>query len=461
MMQVSLDRTLVLLIDYKGIMFSFIDYMDEKQRKDIPEEIFTNIMLAKLKKIISKQEAERLKDAFDLKNLEKIGVISELNRSRGTLAFQPAIIEIFRMFDKERIRGLCSPELEDIRVRLENTYHQHKELIFDDDNPDFFEQKDHLFNLLREINSKIQNNTIHLQHTADRLSNKLDYNQAVLTLDESQQIKEILRQVKQIYDREIIPILEFLNTREYSKNKAALTLIDDISRLYDLNGYEDNSYHIGQYKLSILTHYKSIEKVKQTLQRYIYQERKHRFTYNAIEQAYIQLQNLAQETFTENLKDKYIFKSISQDELYFKGLKSYSSAQEARVEWNERNHAMYFKEYLIEQKARKRSNNEAKITTTEGVKNCNKNNILKRNIRKIIHSCKIKPPNDDIYMEIHSFLSDKLPKDYQLQYLLYGVSCFKKKYIDKGSIKTSFEKPQRKIQYKGKVLEYNKREFTL
>ena len=460
-MQIALDRTLILLIEYKGIMFSFIDYMDEKQRKDIPKEVFINIMFATLKKINSKQETERLKDALDLKNLEKIGIISELNKSRGTLAFQPAIVEIFRMFDKERIRSLRSPELEDIRVRLENTYHRHKELIFDDDNPDFIEQKDHLFNLLREINSKIQNNTIHLQHKADSLSSQLDHNQAVLTLDESQQIKEILRQVKQIYDREIIPILEFLNTREYSKTKAALTLVDDISRLYDLNGYEDNSYHVGQYKLSILTHYKSIEKVKQTLQRYIYQERKHRLTYNAIEQAYIQLQKLAQDTFTENLKDKYIFKSISQDDLYFKGLKSYSSAQEARIEWHERNHAMYFEEYLIEQKTRKRSNNEAKITTVEGVKNCNKNNILKRKIRKIIQSCKIKPPIDDIYMEIHCLLSDKLPKDYQLQYLLYGVSCFKQRYIDKGSIKTVFEKPQREIQYKSKILEYNKREFTL
>ncbi len=460
-MQIALDRTLVLLIEHKRIMFKFIDYMDEKQRKDIPVHVFTNIILATLKKITNKQETERLKDALDLKNLEKVGVISELNNSRGILAFQPSIVEIFRMFDKERIRGLRSPELEDIRVRLENTYHRHKELIFDDNNSDFLEQKDHLFNLLREINSKIQNNTIHLQHTADRLSSQLDYNQVVLTLDESQQIKEILRQVKQIYDREIIPILEFLNTREYRKTKAALTLIDDISRLYDSNGYEDNSYYIGQYKLLILTHYKSIEKVKQTLQRYIYQERKHRLTYNAIEQAYIQLQNLAQDTFTENLKDKYIFKSISQDDLYFKGLKSYSAAQEARIEWHERNHAMYFEEYLIEQKACKRSNNEAKITTIEGVKNHNRNNILKRKIRKIIQNCKIKPPIDDIYIEIHCLLSDELPKDYKLQYLLYGISCFKQKYINEALIKTVFENPQREIQYKGKILEYNKREFTL
>ena len=98
MMQIALDRTLVLLIEHKRIMFKFIDYMDEKQRKDIPVHVFTNIILATLKKITNKQETERLKDALDLKNLEKVGVISELNNSRGILSFQPSIVEIFRMF---------------------------------------------------------------------------------------------------------------------------------------------------------------------------------------------------------------------------------------------------------------------------------------------------------------------------------------------------------------------------
>ena len=69
--------------------------------------------------------------------------------------------------------------------------------------------------------------------------------------------------MKKIYDREIIPTLEFLNSREYSKTKAPLTVIDDISRLYDIRGYEDDSYYIDQYKLSILSHYKAVEKVKQ------------------------------------------------------------------------------------------------------------------------------------------------------------------------------------------------------
>ncbi len=37
----------------------------------------------------------------------------------------------------------------------------------------FFEQRDHLFDLLRQINSQIQNNTEHLEHEADRLSKRL------------------------------------------------------------------------------------------------------------------------------------------------------------------------------------------------------------------------------------------------------------------------------------------------
>ncbi|HIL04030.1 MAG TPA: hypothetical protein EYG05_06115 [Candidatus Thioglobus autotrophicus] len=456
-MHIALDRTLILLIEHKELMFGFIDYMDQNQRKDIPEQVFTNSMIAKLTAMVKKNEAERLKDAFDRNNLIKSGIISEFNKSRGTIAFQPAVIEIFRLFDKERVRGLRSAELENIRVQLGNALQQHQDLSFSTDNEAFFEQRDHLFDLLRQINSQIQNNTEHLEHEADRLSKRLDHNQAVLTLDESQQVREVLLQVKKIYDREIIPTLEFLNTREYSKVKAPLTLIDDISRLYDLRGFEDDSYYIDQYKLSILSHYKAVEKVRQTLQRYLHQERRHRLTYNAIEKAYLDLQVLAESTFTENLKERYIFKSLAQRDLYFKGLKTYSSAQETKIEWHERNHSLYFNEYLIEQNARQRSEAVAEVVSFDNKQNPDPNNVLKRQIRVLIEQCDIKPPVADLYAELHNLLVDNLSENYQLQYLLYGVSCYKHRIKKTTHLKVSFEYPQQKIHYKNKVLEYNKR----
>jgi len=458
-MNVSLDRTLILLIRNKDLMFQLIDYMDENQRKDLPTQAFYNACLKKFENIDSKSDTERLRDAFALENLIKTGVVTEFNQSRGTIAFQPAILDIFRMFDKERVRGLRSAELENIRVQMENAYQQHEALSFDDDNIAFLEQRDHLFNLLRAINSQIQNNTDHLQHEADRLSKRLDHDTAVLSLQESHQHKEMLVQVKRIYDREIIPTLEFLNTREYSKTKAPLTIIDDIIRLYDIRGYEDDSYYIGQYKLSILSHYKTLEKVKQALQRYLHQERRHRLTYNAIEQAYLDLQAKAQSTFTESLKDKYIFKLFDQETLYFKGLKNHAAGQEARIEWHDRNHLMYFEEFLIQQNARKRSESPSEIKTFDNRPKNDRHNAIKRRIEKIIKACDIKPPADDLYLEIHNLLIDNLQADYQLHYLLYGVSCFKQQQGSKFKTRISFSYPQKIIRYRNQVLEYNKREF--
>jgi len=394
-----------------------------------------------------------------LENLIKTGIVSEFNKSRGTIAFQPAILEIFRLFDKERTRGLRSAELENIRVQLENAYQQHETLSFSDDNIAFLEQRDHLFDLLRTINSQIQNNTDHLQHEADRLSQRLDQDTAVLSLQASQQHREMLVQVKRIYDREIIPTLEFLNIREYSKTKAPLAIIDDIIRLYDIRGYEDDSYYIGQYKLSILSHYKTVEKVKQALQRYLHQERRHRLTYNAIEQAYLDLQTKAQSTFTESLKDKYIFKLFAQESLYFRGLKNHAAGQEARIEWHERNHLVYFEEYLIQQNAKKRSESSAEIKTFDNRPKNDRHNAIKRRIEKIIKACDIKPPVDDLYLEMHSLLMDELQADYQLQYLLYAVSCFKQQQGSKFKTRVSFSYPQKTIRYQNQVLEYNKREF--
>ena len=460
-MNVALDRTLILLIGHKDMMFQLIDYMDQNQRKDLPTEVFYNSIRAKLEHMGSKKETDRLNDAFDLGNLIKTGIVSEFNKSRGTIAFQPAVLDIFRLFDKERVRGLRSAELENIRVQLENAYRQLEALSFADDNIAFLEQHDHLFDLLRMINSQIQNNTDHLQHEADRLSKRLDHDQALLSLHESRQHREILVQVKNIYDREIIPTLEFLNAREYSKTKAPLTVIDDISRLYDIRGYEDDSYYIDQYKLSILSHYKAVEKVKQALQRYLHQERRHRLTYNAIEQAYLNLQTLARSTFNESLKEKYIFKALDSKALYFYGLKTHAAGQEARIEWHDRNHLMYFNEYLISQNARKRSDSSAEIKTFNHHQQNDRHNAIKRRIEQWVKRFDIKPPVDDLYVVIHNLLMEELQQDYQLNYLLYGVSCFKQRYGGKFKVQVSFNRPQQSIRYQNQVLEYNKREFIL
>jgi hypothetical protein len=460
-MNVALDRTLILLIEHKDMMFQLIDYMDQNQRKDIPTQVFINSMLAKLDGLNSKKEADRLREAFDLDNLIKTGIIFEANKSRGTIALQPAVLDIFRLFDKERVRGLSSADLENIRVQLEGAYQRLESLSFVGDNIDFLEQHDQLFDLLRRINSQIQSNTDHLQFEADRLSQRLDHDQALLSLNESRQHREILAQVKKIYDREIIPTLEFLNSREYSKTKAPLTVIDDISRLYDIRGYEDDSYYIDQYKLSILSHYKAVEKVKQALQRYLHQERRHRLTYNAIEQAYLNLQTLAQSTFTESLKEKYIFKSLDSEDLYFHGLKTHAAGQEARIEWHDRNHLIYFNEYLINQNARKRSDSSAEIKTFNNRHQNDRHNAIKRRIEQLVKRSDIKPPIDDLYVVIHNLLMEKLQQDYQLNYLLYGVSCFRQRYGEQFKVQVSFSRPQQRIRYQNQVLEYNKREFTL
>ena len=460
-MNVALDRTLILLIEHKDMMFQLIDYMDQNQRKDLPTEVFYNSIRAKLKSMGRKTEADRLNDAFDLGNLIKIGIVSEFNKSRGTIALQPAVLDIFRLFDKERVLGLSSADLENIRVQLEGAYQRLESLSFADDNLDFLEQHDQLFDLLRRINSQIQSNTDHLQFEADRLSQRLDHDQALLSLNEFRQHREILAQVKKIYDREIIPTLEFLNAREYSKTKAPLTVVDNISRLYDIRGYEDESYYIDQYKLSILSHYKAVEKVKQALQRYLHQERRHRLTYNAIEQAYLNLQTLAQKTFTESLKEKYIFKSFDSEDLYFHGLKTHAAGQEARIEWHDRNHLIYFNEYLINQNARKRSDSSAEIKTFNNRQQNDRHNAIKRRIEQLVKRSDIKPPVDDLYVVIHNLLMEKLQQDYQLNYLLYGVSCFKQRYGEQFKVQVSFSRPQQSIRYQNQVLEYNKREFIL
>jgi len=66
-MNVSLDRTLILLIKHKDLMFQLIDYMDQNQRKDLPTQVFYNAY-KKFENLGSKKETDRLNEAFALGN---------------------------------------------------------------------------------------------------------------------------------------------------------------------------------------------------------------------------------------------------------------------------------------------------------------------------------------------------------------------------------------------------------
>ena len=129
-------------------------------------------------------------------------------------------------------------------------------------------------------------------------------------------------------------------------------------------------------------------------------------TYNAIEQAYLNLQTLAQSTFTESLKEKYIFKSLDSEDLYFHGLKTHAAGQEARIEWHDRNHLIYFNEYLINQNARKRSDSSAEIKTFNNRHQNDRHNAIKRRIEQLVKRSDIKPPIDDLYVVIHNLLME-------------------------------------------------------
>lgn len=171
------------------------------------------------------------------------------------------------------------------------------------------------------------------------------------------------------------------------------------------------------------------------------------------------MQAKAHSTFTESLKDKYIFKLLDQERLYFNGLKTHAAGQEARIEWHERNHLLYFEEYLIQQNARKRSECPAEIKTFGHKPRIGRQHAIKRRIEKITRRCDIKAPVDDLYLAMHNILMDNLQEDYQLHYLLYAVSCFKQHQGSKFKTRIIFIYPQNIIRYRNQVLEYNKREL--
>jgi len=458
------DISLINLIEHKQVMYAVVDYMDSHATELVNEEVYIHAVRELIAAKRKKTEKQRLARIFDLDNLLSTGLVIEVDKSSRSILFHNAVIEVFRLFDSKRLRELTNADLQDLSARLDNARTLLLQTIAGSDHQALQEQIEVIFLLLSEISAKIQTNTRSLQSRAHNLAETIDANNSLTSIEEIQQKRQTFAEVQTIYQRNILPMLEFLNEYEQTKGLSPLKKITALHDIFTDFSYNDEAYRVQQYKIGITTHYKAIEEISLLLERYSRQEISYRKQYNSVERAWQLLQESAAALSDGKLNSQYFNPddTVFNSSYFFSGLKQYRSAQKSLLNWANINHRAYLDEFLLNAQQRvldEAANAQAhRVVSQQDQQEKQQEKQHKQELEAFINSLQLNQPVDDIYQEIFRQM-----QQHSTIFVLSDILLvFKMLELKKGlKYQVHFELPQASISHQQQKLNYWRRELVL
>ncbi|RAU19351.1 hypothetical protein DN062_03575 [Nitrincola tibetensis] len=451
-MIVATDKSLITMIEHKDLFFKLIDIIDRQNSSDeIPLQIYNQLLRGLLEKQ-SDVEQRRLRAILNLENLHRADLVIEIDSNRGVFVLASFVVEMFRHFDRRRLRELSSAQLEDLRRRLQESLDQLSksplvlgDRVFDD-------QLELLRERIRTTHVKMRDNVSSLLGQAERLSEIIEQNE-LDNLEQSIQVSKALEQIDQIYQYHVLPTLQFLNEREtFKEGQPALTSLRYIANLLDTAQLPELSQQMKYASASLRSYASDVEKIRRSLERYVRQNTKQRMQYNAIEAAFNDLLHsvrcLQDGSLKNNLLryDDPVF-SIGQ---LFSGLRviRYST----RLEWHGKDQRLLFDEFLrvkLDQLSRNKSETGTVDLEAETEGFDWQQQIRKEKIRLLVSEWQTPNVCDDFHRMMHEYLLVRL-SDYELSDLLEAMKwCVAEKKLQ---LKPAF--CQRVIKHKRFELTY-------
>lgn len=422
-MIVSTDKTLIAMIEHKEVFLKLIDHIDRQGGPDeVPIQLYHQLVRALLD-YQSDVEQKRLCAIFDLENLRRADLVIEIDLNRGVFVLASFVVDMFRHFDRRRLRELSSAQLEDLRRCLLESLEKLRRTSLLPGDRQFDEQLELLRDHIRYTQAKMRDNVSSLQGQAERLSEMVEQ-MDLGDLEQSRQASMALEQINQIYQHHVLPTLQFLNERESLKEgQPALTSLGDISIMFLNAGLPQLSQQLKYASASIRSYASDVEKIRRSLERYVRQNARQRLQYNAIETAFYELLQATRSLQDGSLKNNVLRSDEPVFRLgqMFSGLRAvrYSS----RLEWHGHDQRLYFAEFLRVRVDQLRQQNKAPRVAeldAESEHFERHQQYRKETIRELVRVWVSPDVCDDLHKVLHDYLQQALP-DYQLGDLLEAM----------------------------------------
>ncbi|WP_409523178.1 hypothetical protein [Nitrincola sp. MINF-07-Sa-05] len=451
-MIVSTEKTLIAMIEHKEVFLSLIDHIDHHGGpEEMPVRQYHQLVRAMLD-CQSEVEQKRLRAMFDLENLRRADLVIEVDRNRAVFVFAPFVIDMFRHFDRRRLRELSSAQLEDLRRRFYDSLEALRLCTLQPGDRQFDEQLELLRVHIRYTQAKMRDNVNSLQGQAERLSEMVEQME-LGNLEQNRQASTALEQIDQIYRHHVLPTLQFLNERESLKEgQPALTSLRDIAVLLHHAGLPQLSQQVRYASASIRAHASDVEKIRRSLERYVRQNAQQRLQYNALETAFNELLQAARSLQDGSLKNNFLRKDdpVFRFGHLFSGL--HGVRYGARLEWHGYDQRRHFEEFLrvrVDQLRQQASTSQVVELDAEAEDFERQQQYRKETIRQLMREWVSPESCADLQLALHDYLQQVLP-DYQLVDVLEAMKWF----VSEKDFQVIPEFRQRAIQHEGFELVY-------
>ncbi len=453
-MNLATDQTLIGLIAQKPLFFSLIDYLDARgEGHEISLGFYFAAVRQQVDSLVDPRERSRVRKLLEPEHLWRSGFLAAWDKARGSLVFQPFLMELFRHLERSRLRELTPEQLESLRLELNHSLQRLQSVPVTQGDAGFEDILQLLMDRLGNVLGRIRQNVASLQGQAEHLSRLIEEENP----GDRESVRETafaLQEVNRIYSRHVLPTLRFLNEQEhYPEGLPALTAAGECASILLSAGLPGLSQRIQFAKNSIRSYAKDVENIRKTLERYVRQSALQRHQYDCIEEAYNRLRERVSDLAGGRSR---LLDSECLDELggaSFAGLKRHRF--DARLEFHGAAQKPLFDEWMRVQlplvRARHGGTAVAQLSGAgfqeQGAR---RQALRKEQLKRLAMGYPLPDMVEDLHQQLHEYLGQQL-SDYALADLLDALGWVR------GRIAGQRLQPSpglRRIRHAGLCLEY-------
>ena len=336
------------IIEYRGLFSQLVAYIEEHDGDvEIPVRLYRSIVKQAIQAESAQgndRECDRIRYTLDEENLLRERLIIRKDPARGTLVLAPFVIDMLRHFDVGRMRGLSQAELEDLREGLNQSLKSFQQLPVDLEDDDFKDELRLLRRRIQDTLGKMQESVAALEAQGNHLSEQVEQ-QDIGSLEGAISTRKALEHINHIYQRYILPALEFLDPKtRFEKGGPATTAIRRIAAIAKENGVARLDQEMLLSANAIQSYVKDIDSLRLSLERYVRQDRQQRQQYDAVERAFNAIRQATEERHDDSFRNLYIpvRDPAIQSPGTFLGIKR---MRFSRLEWHDIDHQADIEEF--------------------------------------------------------------------------------------------------------------------
>ena len=417
------------IIEHRQLFTELVAYIEEHDGDmEIPSRLYRSILRKAIKAETAQgnhRECDRIRYTLAEENLLHERLIIRLDPARGTLVLAPFVVDMLRHFDIGRMRGLSQAELEDLRDGLNQSLAAFQEQPIDLGNDNYTDELRLLLRRIQDTLGKMQESIAALEAQGDHLADLVE-RQDVGSLEGSAEIRRALEHINRIYQRYILPALEFLDPKtRFKQGIPAITAIRRIAKLAAESDHPALNEELQFSANAIQSYVKDIDALRLSLERYVRQDRQQRQQYDAIERAFNAIRLATEERHDDSFRNLYIplRHPAIQSPGTFAGIKR---MRFTRLEWHDIDHRADIEEFTDRriEELRAQLDHAGTVTvdlTRAGLSEAELREQLRQHeIQALLEAWMIPGDCQDLHASLHDYLSSHL-EGYALNDLLEAL----------------------------------------